>query len=133
MSLLPNLPHLDFLSRLTIDIDVKHVRPPNRLRLNKRLDNAAPTALGPSVAQPDKTPQTNCSTPSLNRAKTPVQTTPDGNRVRTPGLTAVPPSSNPAHVTCYQLLDARLLQLEQRLQAFIRGELTAAVKAIVDY
>ena len=133
MSLLPNLPHLDFLSRLTIDIDVKHVRPHNRLRLNKKLDNAAPTALGPSVAQPEKTPPPQSSTPSLNQAKTPVQITPDSNRVRPPALTTLPPSSTAAHMECYQLLDARLVQLEQRLQAFIRAELTAAVKAIVDY
>lgn len=130
---LPGCDGLPFLSRLTIDVDVKHVRPPNRLRLIKKLDNAAPTALGPSVAQPEKTPPPKSSTLSLNQAKTPVQIPPDSNRNIPPALSTLPFSSTVAHVTCYQLLDARLLQLEERLQAFIRAELTAAVKAIVDY
>ena len=118
---------LPFLSRLTIDVDVKHVRPPNRLRLNKKLDNAVPPALGPSVAQPEKTPPPKSSTLSHNQAPA------DIHRYIPPALSTLQLSSQVAHVACFQLLDARLLQLEERLQAFIRAELTAAVKAIVDY
>jgi hypothetical protein len=129
----PGCDDLSFLSRLTIDVDVKHVRPPNRLRLKKRLDNAAPTALGPSVAQPEKTPPPKSLTLPPNQAKTPVQIPPDSNRDIPPALSTLPVTSTAAHVACYQLLDARLLQLEERLQAFVRAELTAAVKAIVDY